>query len=382
METFAENNFENGTTNFAGQPSDDQMMDQNSQQNEQHENGAATNGINTADLEPEQFRKVFIGGLSFNTDDEALKAYFSKFGTLVDHIVIKDKQSGRSKGFGFVAYSHSTMVDELMKNRPHIIDGRQVEPKRATPREDSGRQEVQMTVKKLFVGGLKDNISEEDLKTYFGQFGNIVEAVILKEKETNKLRGFGFITFDDYDPVDKIILHKTHQINGVNVHTHKAMNKDQDNRQNGQGGGGRGGRGGNQNGGFGNGMFGNGGGFNNFANNNGGGGFGGGRGGMRNGGGGGGFGGNQMGGGGFGGGGFGGGNRGGGMGGNRGGPMRNNRGGQNRSGPYGGGGNPGMGGSPSGGGGRGGFRGGRGGGGGGRGGFNQNNSFGNGFQQN
>ena len=73
--------------------------------------------------------------MSYKTDDETLKNYFAKYGKLVDYVVMKDGQSGRSRGFGFVTYSHSYMVDELMKNRPHIIDGRQVEPKRATPRE-------------------------------------------------------------------------------------------------------------------------------------------------------------------------------------------------------------------------------------------------------
>lgn len=62
-----------------------------------------------------------------------------------------------------------------------------------------------MTVKKLFIGGLRDNITEDDLKKYFGNYGNIVEAVVMKEKDSAKSRGFGFVTFDDYDPVDKII---------------------------------------------------------------------------------------------------------------------------------------------------------------------------------
>ncbi len=64
---------------------------------------------------------------------------------------------------------------------------------------------MQMTVKKLFIGGLRDNISEEDLKNYFNNYGVVVEAVVMKEKESSKSRGFGFVTFDDYDPVDKII---------------------------------------------------------------------------------------------------------------------------------------------------------------------------------
>lgn len=71
--------------------------------------------------------------------------------------------------------------------------------------KDSGKSEVQMTVKKLFIGGLRDNITEDDLKRYFGNYGSIVEAVVMKEKESSKSRGFGFVTFDDYDPVDKII---------------------------------------------------------------------------------------------------------------------------------------------------------------------------------
>ena len=104
--------------------------------NDVDENGNNNNNNNDGNpTEPEQFRKVFIGGLSYKTDDDTLKNYFAKYGNLVDHVVMKDGTSGRSRGFGFVTYSCSSMVDELMKNRPHIIDGRQVEPKRATPRE-------------------------------------------------------------------------------------------------------------------------------------------------------------------------------------------------------------------------------------------------------
>ena len=46
---------------------------------------------------------------------------------------------------------------------------------------------------------------EEDLREYFGQYGNITDIVIKSPKEGVRVRAFAFITFDDYDPVDKVI---------------------------------------------------------------------------------------------------------------------------------------------------------------------------------
>ena len=129
-----ENNFHNNNNN---NNNINEMDDNNNSQLNDNDNQNDENKMNrnNQNMEPEQFRKVFIGGLSYKTDDETLKNYFLKYGELVDYVVMKDGQTGRSRGFGFVTYSDSYMVDELMKNRPHIIDGRQVEPKRATPRE-------------------------------------------------------------------------------------------------------------------------------------------------------------------------------------------------------------------------------------------------------
>lgn len=47
------------------------------------------------DLEPEQFRKLFVGGLSYSTTDESLREYFSHFGELVDCVVMKDPATKR-----------------------------------------------------------------------------------------------------------------------------------------------------------------------------------------------------------------------------------------------------------------------------------------------
>ena len=73
-----------------------------------------------------------------------------------------------SLGFGFVTYASSSMVDRLMAGRPHLLDSREIEPKRAVPREESGKPESSLSAKKLFVGGIREGaVDEHDLKEYF-----------------------------------------------------------------------------------------------------------------------------------------------------------------------------------------------------------------------
>ncbi|KAM4698596.1 heterogeneous nuclear ribonucleoprotein A3 [Rhinophrynus dorsalis] len=221
--------------------------------------------------EPEQLRKLFIGGLSFETTDDSLREHFEQWGKLTDCVVMRDPQTKRSRGFGFVTYSCVEEVDAAMNARPHKVDGRVVEPKRAVSREDSVRPGAHLTVKKIFVGGIKEDTEEYHLRDYFESYGKIETIEVMEDRQSGKKRGFAFVTFDDHDTVDKIVVQKYHTINGHNCEVKKALSKQEmqtASSQRGRGGGGsnfmgRGGNYGSGGGGGSGGNFGRGGGFGN-----------------------------------------------------------------------------------------------------------------------
>lgn len=185
------------------------------------------------DRNAEQFRKLFIGGLSYDTDEKGLKSHFEKYGEIADCVVMRDGQTKRSRGFGFITFRMAEGIDEAQKDRPHNIDGREIETKRAMPREEGGSQQ---TILKMFVGGLNDDTTDKDIRDLFEEFGEIDQIDMITDKITGKTRGFCFVTFKDYDPVDKCVLIKRHKLNGRNVEVKKAISR----QDIGGGGGGRG----------------------------------------------------------------------------------------------------------------------------------------------
>ncbi|KAL1783111.1 heteroproteinous nuclear ribonucleoprotein A1-like [Sigmodon hispidus] len=112
-----------------------------------------------------------------------------------------------------------------MNARPHKVDGRVVEPKRAVSREDSQRSGAHLTVKKIFVGGIKEDTEEHHLRDYFEQYGKTEVIEIMTDRRSGEKRGFAFVTFDDHDSVDKIVIQKYHTVNGHNCEVRKVLSK-------------------------------------------------------------------------------------------------------------------------------------------------------------
>jgi RNA recognition motif-containing protein len=83
--------------------------------------------------------RLFIGGLSWDTDDHGLRAAFERFGQLDDVKVITDRETGRSRGFGFVTFSDSANAQQAMNEMNGAeLDGRTLNVNEAQERSRGG----------------------------------------------------------------------------------------------------------------------------------------------------------------------------------------------------------------------------------------------------
>ncbi|VDK66688.1 unnamed protein product [Onchocerca ochengi] len=184
-----------------------------------HRNGVLVGHYNSEC--PPQPRKLFIGGLSHETTDDQLRQYYSQWGTVVDCIVIRDPQTKYSRGFGFVTFATIQMAEAAMANRPHTINNKVVDPKRAIPREQMSPLLPNHPPSFLEIEpdpGCKLSLSGihwawhtvDDLRQYFDNFGTVEQVEILGNP-----RGLGFVVFENKSSADKCLEHgKIHVING------------------------------------------------------------------------------------------------------------------------------------------------------------------------
>ncbi|XP_071532603.1 RNA-binding protein 38-like isoform X4 [Panulirus ornatus] len=93
-------------------------------------------GITTPTMHPQQleapgisqkdttFTKIFVGGLPYHTTDKSLREHFEVYGEIEEAVVITDRQSAKSRGYGFVTMADKTGAERAIKEPNPVIDGR------------------------------------------------------------------------------------------------------------------------------------------------------------------------------------------------------------------------------------------------------------------
>ena len=180
--------------------------------------------------ECEAMRKIFVGGLNRSTTQETFFDYFGQYGNMVDKVIMTDRETKESRGFGFITYDNSDAVESVFQSRPHNIDGKEVDVKRAIPKEHNNSS-AHAKVTKLFIGGVGPDMTPECLQTYIdsrhsSDFGTIEKIDLLKDRETNKNKGFGFLECSSTDFADRLVISENEFfLNGKKMQLKKAEPK-------------------------------------------------------------------------------------------------------------------------------------------------------------
>lgn len=110
-------------------------------------------------------------------------------------MVVFDPTTKKSNGFGFVTLDNAEDLDTLLAIDPHYVNGVKVDCKTALNRKQAKDRIEDERQRKLFVGGLPNFVREAALYKYFSKFGRVEKAYHVKDHNTGKPRGFGFVIF-------------------------------------------------------------------------------------------------------------------------------------------------------------------------------------------
>ncbi|EER13459.1 Pre-mRNA-splicing factor SF2, putative [Perkinsus marinus ATCC 50983] len=175
-------------------------------------------------------RKLFVGGLPAPCEKQHMDGYFSQFGPVEHSVVMFDRNTGRSRGFGFVVYSQVTDMETCLASGPHVLLDKTVDVKRASqgPSQNGGKaggkgfgggkggkggygggkgsgdfgygrvaapSESSDNPCKVFVGGLPNSCDQARLNDHFSRYGTVAEALVMYDRETGRHRGFGYVIY-------------------------------------------------------------------------------------------------------------------------------------------------------------------------------------------
>ena len=140
---------------------------------------------------------VFIKNLDTAIDNKALHDTFAAFGNILSCKVAQD-EFGNSKGYGFVHYETGEAATQAIKhvngmllNEKKVFVGHHV----ARKDRESKFEEMKANFTNIYVKNIESEVTDEDFRTLFENYGEITSASITRDPETGKSKGFGFVNY-------------------------------------------------------------------------------------------------------------------------------------------------------------------------------------------
>ena len=148
---------------------------------------------------------VFVKGIPFDADEDAVKEKFAGCGTITTIDMPKFEDSGRSRGIARITFASAEEATEALKLHNEDFNGRYLSVELARPRgamgakpgfTDRPKSDPSPTV---FLGNLSFDVDEATLRSVFESCGEIFSVRIATDRETGQPRGFGHIEFADIE---------------------------------------------------------------------------------------------------------------------------------------------------------------------------------------
>lgn len=209
-------------------------------------------------------KELFVRNLSYSTDEDGLRDFFSKFGEVIKvKILMRD---GRSKGTGFVEFAEHRVPQKLLDDNEDLeLDGRKLginwsgeqggdRGDRGDRRERRDNNSNAERNKTIFVGNLSYNSTEDEITRFFEDCGKVVNVRLGKD-DSGKSKGYCHIDFENEEDVENALRKSGEELDGRRIRVDRTNGRgsggndrrggrDFGGRRGGRGDRGRGGRGG------------------------------------------------------------------------------------------------------------------------------------------
>lgn len=171
-----------------------------------------------ASSNPMANEKLFIGNLSFDIDDDGIKAFFKDCGELTDIFWLKDRDTDRFKGCGFVTFETVDAACKAVEMNGQELMGREIRIDFAKPRPGGNKPKKSREARPLsekpdgcttvFCGNLSFDIDDTKMQEFATEAGcgEIAHIRWLTDRDSGDFKGCGFIEFADTADVDKFVL--------------------------------------------------------------------------------------------------------------------------------------------------------------------------------
>ncbi|KAK4767853.1 hypothetical protein SAY87_002994 [Trapa incisa] len=160
-------------------------------------------------------RKLFVRGLGWETTTDGLRSLFSAYGEIEEAVVIMDKVTGKSKGYGFVTFKHVDGALLALREPSKKIDGRvTVTQLAASGNTATSAIAADVSNRKIYVANVPVDMPSDKLLSHFSLYGEIEEGPLGFDKLTGKSRGFALFVYKTAEGAQAALVDPMKMIDG------------------------------------------------------------------------------------------------------------------------------------------------------------------------